>query len=50
MYATEDITLEDGTKKTVYTTCVPYLWMPTMTRLLTDKAQIVFTYSNQTIF
>lgn len=35
---------------TTYTTkCVPYLGRPTMTRLDTDKARIVFTFSSQNL-
>lgn len=38
----------DGSTSEVYTSCVPYLSTPTMTVLNTDKATIVFTFSNQT--
>lgn len=45
----ETITQSDGSTTTVYTSCVPYLAKPTMVRLHTDRAVIVFTYSNQTL-
>ncbi|MCM1378293.1 MAG: DUF4270 domain-containing protein [Clostridium sp.] len=45
----QTVTNSDGTEKNICTSCVPYLSTPTMVRLRTERATIVFTYSNQTI-
>ncbi|MCM1152156.1 MAG: DUF4270 domain-containing protein [Muribaculum sp.] len=47
---TESVTQSDGTVTEYYTGCVPYMAKPTMCRLFTDRAVIVFTYSNQTLY
>lgn len=45
----ESVPNSDGSTTLYYTGCVPYLLRPTMARLHTERARIVFTYSNQTI-
>lgn len=49
LVTTETITNSDGSTSTVVTGCVPYLERPAMAHLRTDKAMIIFTFSNQTI-
>lgn len=47
---TEDYTdPSTGTLVTVVTSVAPYIIMPTMMELETEKAKIVFTYSNETL-
>lgn len=46
---TESVTNYDGSVSTYVTRCQPYLSKPTMTRLHTERAIIMFVYANQSL-